>query len=224
MKKFLSIASLCLGLAFNTQASFLHFESKRPRTTKEPVISKRQFFRILGQMQEEFLDYPAARDEELIIYGGWIDSTADHALARRWETAQVLIYRGMAHRTEIDRDALALIVCHEIGHLYGGYPYKNIRDDISAEGQADYFATNLCLKRALKIFDSSNIEKRAIKAINSVAAFLANNWSHPHPSLETPDQTIVDQTYLEHPTPQCRFDTYHAGLNSQSRPRCWFQN
>ena len=157
------------------------------------------------------------------MFAGWLYPTADTAMARRWETAQVLIYRGMAHRREIDKDALALIVCHELGHLYGGKPLKPTGKYISAEGQADYFATRYCLKRALASIHPKNIEKRAIRAMHLVGSFLANNWGHPHPTLDTPDKTIVEKTLIDHPTPQCRLDTFWAGYHGGKRPNCWYK-
>jgi len=203
-------------------ASFRSFESLRDRTTKDPVISKRLFQSTVENMGDEFQYLAKIQNEQLLTYAGWNDPTADQAMARRWDTAQVLIFRGMAHRTEINRDALALIVCHELGHLYGGTPLKEMGNYISAEGQADYFATNICLKRALSLLDSDNVEQRSLKAIEAVGAFLANNWGHEHPSESTPDASRVDQTLLDHPTPQCRFDTYLAGLYGKKRPNCWF--
>ncbi len=217
---------LIIILTFQAQvsASFFYESTETSRTTKNPVIKKRAFKRIVKTMEKEFIDYANNFDEKLLMYAGWNNPTADHALARRWETAQVLIFRGMAHRREIDRDALVLIICHELGHLYGGAPLKNERDYIAAEGQADYFATNHCLKRSLKIFDPKNIDQRALKAIDNVGKFLANNWGHSHPSQSTPDLSEVDETYMSYPTPQCRFDTLIAGLSKEDRPRCWYAN
>lgn len=47
-------------------------------------------------------------------------------------------------------DALSVLLCHEIGHLAGGAPFMKFAGDksslqISAEGQADFFATSSCL-------------------------------------------------------------------------------
>jgi hypothetical protein len=50
-------------------------------------------------------------------------------------------------------DILAAYVCHEVGHLVGGYPFKgdaNLQDYGTAsatEGQSDYFAAKDCLPR-----------------------------------------------------------------------------
>lgn len=220
--KALIILFIISNFSLMANASYSYKKSETLRTTKEPVIGKRKFKRIVATMEREFSDYALRNDERLLMYAGWNDPTADHALARRWESAQVLIFRGMAHRREINQDALILIICHELGHLYGGDPLKNARDQISAEGQADYFASNKCLRRALRIFNDKDIEKRSLFAIRNVGKFLANNWGHPIPHQSTPDTSVTDETLLEHPTPQCRFDTLLAGLNHTPRPKCWY--
>ena len=205
-------------------SSFYHGENYLNRTTEYPVISKTIFKKTIQAMEDRFQYLAIARNENLITYAGWIDPTADHATARRWDNAQVLIFRGMAHRLEIDQDALALIICHEIGHLYGGRPLKREHDYIAAEGQADYFAAKYCLRDALTMISPDQVEKRMINAIYGVGAFLANNWGHDLPEITTPDLSQVSETYLEHPTPQCRFDTFMAGLSDRPRPKCWYKD
>lgn len=46
-------------------------------------------------------------------------------------------------------NGLALFACHEIGHIIGGSPRTTNKHFLwsSAEGQSDYFATSLCLKK-----------------------------------------------------------------------------
>jgi hypothetical protein len=211
-----------LLFCFDLHAGYFLPNVETKRTTDSPVIAKRSFFRSIDLFAKEFSELPVYFHEKLIVYKDWKLPHIDTALARRWEEAQILIYAGMAHRREIDLDALALIFCHELGHLYAGHPLKETGNYISAEGQADYFATKYCLRRALGLLDTENIEKRAHRAIKNVGKFLANNWGHPTPSHSTPDTSKSKTTITGYPSPQCRFDTYHAGLRGDSRPHCWF--
>ena len=64
--------------------------------------------------------------------------------------------------------------------------------------------------------------RTAIEAAKAVGKFLANNWGYKHPRVDTPDDSVVEATNLSYPTPQCRFDTYMAGLKGELRPRCWY--
>ncbi|OUR96726.1 hypothetical protein A9Q84_10315 [Halobacteriovorax marinus] len=210
----LFLLSIQVNASFNKSSSL---------TTNQPVIPKREFFKILTHLENEFQYLAKEQGEVLNILGGWSDRSADMAFARRWDTAQVLIFRGMAHRRELDRDALILIICHEIGHLYGGTPYSNLANKLSLEGQADYFATQTCLPHALLSYKNENLEKRIDQAMLNVGKFLANNRRINHPSFDTPDTTQVEQMLRTHPEPQCRLDTYVAGLYSLGRPACWFR-
>ncbi|GAB4018446.1 MAG: hypothetical protein Fur0010_19650 [Bdellovibrio sp.] len=64
------------------------------------------------------------------------------AFARRWGTdAHWLIYGGMTYRKELDLDSLALIICHELGHLIGSRPYKTEDAKLSAEDQANFWGS-----------------------------------------------------------------------------------
>ncbi|MEC9281473.1 MAG: hypothetical protein VX642_02080 [Bdellovibrionota bacterium] len=211
-----------LLLSISAKASFKSSDQEKSLTTKEPMISKSVFQRTIINIGKEFKELPDWLNEKLLIYADWNSPTADSALARRWDNAQLLVYRGMAHRREIDPDSLALIVCHELGHLYAGAPLKPEGNYIAAEGQADYFATRYCLRRALATINPENIHERSLLAIHRVGAFLANNWGHSHPSFKSPDTNRVNKTILDHPEPQCRFDTFWAGYNGMPRPACWF--
>lgn len=164
----------------------------------------------------------------------WSDATvnayADQPSPTSW---QVHMYGGLARRDEVTEDGFAMVICHEMGHHLGGYPF--VQDWAADEGQSDYYATGAC---AMKIF-ATNLELsaraavdvpaemkakcdaerpegerdncyRAIAAGKSLATLLGalNNETV---SYETPDQNVVTKTNHEHPAAQCRLDTYVAG-------------
>src|SRR6478609_9034269 len=62
-------------------------------------------------------------------------------------TYRVHMYGGLARRPEVTPDGFTLVVCHEVGHHFGGYPF--VRDAYWAanDGQADYFSTLACARR-----------------------------------------------------------------------------
>lgn len=139
----------------------------------------------------------------------------------------------------MNSDALLLIACHEIGHLFGGSPYKEspeFDEGASVEGQADYFATNSCMKSYFKNFDHYNqlnnndftIETQNICSeqyqINSsefktcqrsILAAIALQKTHSGSklsiSLKNNNLSTVEKTLEKHPSPQCRLKTYIAG-------------
>lgn len=71
-----------------------------------------------------------------------------------WEITVVSSFLNLSHQTI---PTLGIILCHEVGHFLGGKPYvvgKQMTAAVrawapkkmSAEGQADYFATSECIK------------------------------------------------------------------------------
>jgi hypothetical protein len=152
----------------------------------------------------------------------------------------ITVAGGIVRAPGMTKDALALVLCHELGHHLGGAPRTALYNGWpSAEGQADYFATAKCLKKYFyeikneEIDISSNIPEKVISDCNSVytnfidmkictRSILASldfaNFLNQLPTtkipikLETPDTRIVKGTNINnYPRPQCRFDTLYAG-------------
>lgn len=81
--------------------------------------------------------------------------TSSAAFAANGETWKVLVPQGTLSSPGLTEDVLATIVCHEVGHLFGGFPMKWSPDEdlaskhtvIAVEEQADYFAGKDCLPR-----------------------------------------------------------------------------
>lgn len=188
-------------------------------------ITRTEFLTTLSLARKIFSPLATVSNRRLEIFSDW-NSNWTQSFARRWDTDQVLIYGGIARIPGGTQDSLALLICHELGHLYGGTPYSDISNLLSAEGQADWWATNYCWPRFAEQLPSTNpdINDRALKAALVVTAFYAANRNIPAPQPNTPDATVVEETLLTHPEPQCRLDTYIAGLENAPRPSCWWKN
>lgn len=199
----------------------------------KPVLSKRLFLGVIGLMRRTFSHLAQKDGRELVIYSDY-DSHWPQAFARRWDTDQILVHGGMAGLQGTTEDSFALTLCHELGHLYGGEPYSDSHNQISVEGQGDYWASNVCFpqvlaalprrspsKESLKFCEGKEYCARALDAALVMTAFFADNRRISHPELNTPDETVVDEVLLTHPGPQCRLDTFWAGIHHRSRPQCW---
>lgn len=151
----------------------------------------------------------------------------------------VVLYGGMARHPELSPDGLLGILCHELGHHLGGAPKKlrgtsTKRSWSSAEGQADYFASNKCLPLLFnqpsetvnldalsnkKQVDSAETRcgndpvcaRIALTGLSMAKVFASLKPFYEEPSLEENDETSVHKTNYGHPYPQCRLDTVVAG-------------
>ncbi len=133
----------------------------------------------------------------------------------------IIVNRGLLDHEEMTKELLDLFLCHEMGHLSGGDP-KLVRRNgklswSSVEGQADYFAAQICMDFL------GYSEDQVLSESLAFAAMIAKLKGHLKiPKLETPESYNVSRTLQTHPTPQCRLDTLVAGLRSKPRPQCWF--
>ncbi len=158
---------------------------------------------------------------------------------------------GYARLEFMNTDGIIATLCHEIGHGLAGEPYKarNERALVSVEGQADYYAYNVCLPRMFKrLSKPTNIQNPTQLTLNvcsqryqtqsdlefclrayselQIEKIYLEQTTETSISFEKHDPTIVLKTEtLEtyYPSPQCRLDTMIAGILQLPRPACWYK-
>lgn len=169
----------------------------------------------------------------LVIKKLWSDSTVNAQTSRQGNNWVIEMFGGLARRPEVTKDGFALVLCHEIGHNLGGFPY--VQDWASAEGQSDYYSTHACAKYLWQ----SEGDNGASSEIGYYGRTLCDNaWTSDRgrivcyrsilggqslgsllgalngesSDIESPDPTVVSRTNTSYPgTTQCRLDTYVAG-------------
>lgn len=102
----------------------------------------------IDRAQEMFAPYVQKLGYRLDIQKHW--SSTETGCYTSFERPPVfkIVLNGAAFRNkETTNDGVAYTLCHELSHIIGGRP-KYVNDEFwgSAEGQADYMATNICLK------------------------------------------------------------------------------
>lgn len=226
---FLVIPLFC---SLSIQASFESEEINK--SIYAPKLSKKRFYSVISLMKATYEPLAQQHGRKLEFLASYEENWAQ-AFSRRWETDQIIVFGGIAGIPGMTEDSLALILCHELGHLYGGVPYSDVYNQLAVEGQADYWATLFCFSEVVaklpnRIPLSSSLSScrnniqcaRTLDASLVMTAFFADNRSLPHPSLETPDISVVTEVLMTHPSPQCRLDTLWAGIQKNNRPQCWF--
>lgn len=203
-------------------------------------VDEAMFNAIIDAAEELYAPVARQWNEKLVIKRNWTDSTVNASAWRNGQGAtEVNMYGGLARRKEVVPIGFALVLCHELSHLYGGAPYIDVGLKMSAEGQSDWAGAGWCARKIVEtqvdqspIDTTPYIEKvcndevcmRQLAGGNSLGLLLSRLNGEAAPNFETPDKTIVKKTNVSYPrTTQCRLDSYHNGTLGKERPRCWFK-
>lgn len=186
-----------------------------------------------------YRDYARDYRETLTFSRQWRNATVNASASRNGASAVVTMYGGMMRRQEVNSIGFALVMCHELNHLYGGYPYIQPAARMAAEGQADWMGAQWCLENvAIQLNDMTPFEStkymnevcgadvlclQQLSGANGLGLLLANLNFEPAPSFETPSKYVTPRTELSYPTTQCRLDSYFNGVMGKERPLCWFR-
>ena len=198
-------------------------------------MTELQFNQTIDNVALFYAPIIKAHGATLKMVKAWTDSTVNAYAQQIGTSWQVNMFGGLARRPEVTLDGFALVVCHELGHHLGGFPYAS--SWAANEGQADYFATLACGKNlwsekleenatyrktvdpvAKKYCDTVNagVEEqdlcyRQMAAGMSLGKLLGVLGGTPNINYGTPDASKVTKTNNAHPAAQCRLDTYMAG-------------
>lgn len=198
------------------------------------------FNKIIDIGYELYKDSAREYRETLTFSRQWRDPTVNASAWRDGRGAtEVSMYGGMMRRPEVMPLGFALVMCHELNHLYGGYPYIQPAGRMSAEGQADWMGAGWCLRQVtLKLKDSTAFEstplmneacKADMECLQDLAAskglgeLLARLNFEPAPRYETPSKYVTPRTELSYASTQCRLDSYFNGVMGRERPLCWYK-
>lgn len=159
---------------------------------------------------------------------------------------------------EINTQTLSLLICHEFGHFLGGAPtitqntdsatmarmMRNPFQNLSVEGQADFFATSSCYR---ELFEKQRTKEQMKDDLDQLIVVFerlmelqnihvpATRAHRDTPSIARASVTM--SMAFEYPTLQCRLDTLLVGLDCDGveevsgacqtpeieRPACWYK-
>lgn len=210
----------------------------------EQGISKEVFEKIIDTAFEIYKPLADTNEETLVIQKYWDSSTVNASSSRMWGTVEIEMYGGLARRKEISTEGFIMIICHELGHAYGGKPQIKKLDHMSVEGQADYSSSACAVKLMEKMglvkaeqtptefmtascADYNGTKDLCIATLvggQEIGTLLSVVYETAVPNYETPDNTVVEDTLESYPENiQCRLDSYYNGVLNKDRPLCWYK-
>lgn len=204
-----------------------------------------------------------------------IGTATDPKTGKQIQTRNIHMFGGLARHPLMTKEGFLLVACHEIGHHLGGYPRYSDQTWASAEGESDYYSTAKCARivlsqlpstqswaqqhfrevdqtvsnQCVQSFPNNPVQAtmcmRSSTAGLSLARVLGSLHGNANQNFNTPDKSVVAQTFEGHPEAQCRLDTYfQAALcqkselermgpgpnmgacetpNRGARPACWYK-
>lgn len=193
-------------------------------------VNQAIFNEIIDRAQGIYGPIAAKFGVRLQINKLWSDPTVNAQAYQQGSTWYVDMFGGLARRREINAEGFVIVLCHEIGHHFGGYPtYQG--EWASAEGQSDYFSTHVCVKKMFAQ-DASYIKYLSRVAVDKCKRFyrgqdlnvcyhsmsgskscadLLGTLNGESAAFETPSADRPSSTNLSYPSTQCRLDTMAAG-------------
>ena len=200
------------------------------------AMEESQFNDTISSVETVFAPIVSSLGGKLQVFRKWDDGTVNAYAKRTGNIYEVHMFGGLARHATVTLDALALVMCHEIGHHIGGAPKKGAMW-ASNEGQSDYWASLKCLRKVWLNEDNKEVickmsvpthvttqcnsiwSKEADQSIcvrSSMAGLSVGNMfaalrNGPSPKFDTPDKNVVASTDHNHPATQCRLDTYFNG-------------
>lgn len=234
----LTCAAILLWNQTSAEASILppndlHLQDNLAMTEN---MTEDEFKTIINDITALYTDLATKNGGTLEANALWTNSTVNASANQIGGSWIINMYGGLARRPEVTKDGFALVVCHELGHHFGGFSL-NGSSWAANEGQSDYFATHSCAKRAWAnqrdinasfreqigeferdacdatygIQTERDLCYRTAAAGKSLGLLLAALGGSDAPSYETPSTKKVRSTNNSHPVAQCRLDTYLAG-------------
>lgn len=210
----------------------LYLEDRREQVNN---ISEEEFKERVALVEAKYAPIVDILKGQLVIEADWGDSTVNAYANRDGKRWVVHMYGGLARRPEITPDGFSLVMCHELGHHVGGFPFHPRQGWPAAnEGQSDYFATlscgkilfgadyevNAAFERVIPEYPKAKCdaafelprERHLCYRLAMAGKSLADLLSRGRAKFESPDPAIAAETYHGHgPTGQCRLDSYLAG-------------
>lgn len=173
----LTIAGSALACSQNGKDGFLPENNLYiPEGAKSiSTITEAEFNEAIDDVETIYAPIIANMGAKLNIQRKWTDGTVNAYASQSGKTWNVAMFGGLARHATITKDAMSLVVCHEIGHHIGGAPKKggsggggwwgggSVTSWASNEGQSDYFATLKCLRKTW-INDNNEAIAKALNA------------------------------------------------------------
>ena len=176
--------------------SFLNWPVEQVHLSQR--VQKRRKSITLGLLDQFRKAFPEITYELL-----WESGTINSQAWRLGLARNVRVYGGLARHPRITRAGLALMLAHETGHHLGGAPRDPDMPWISWQGQADYWAANVGMRKVFGLH-ARNMTLRGALQIRRLHQDFTGRSEEDEPDLSS----------------ECRHTIFLAGITGDVMPDC----
>ena len=153
-----------LFLSLSVHASLFEKDYYLEETDFNKSIDYTAYKNISSILKTHFDPIIISKGGELEIILDTVSSRINATASRVDNLWKIKFFGGMLNHRLMNKNLFTAILCHELGHHIAGAPLKKARSHsvawVSVEGQADYFTTNICLKKLYLYSDNETFVKR----------------------------------------------------------------
>jgi hypothetical protein len=169
----------------------------------EKVLPSRRVQQQRRRVVSDLLDRFGREFPEITYELLWGSGTINAQAWRLGSIRYVRVYGGLIRHPKMTRPGLALMLAHETGHHLGGPPYDPGMPWISWQGQADYWAASVGMKRVFGL-EARKMTLTGARQIAELHRDFAGNSEDDEPDLSV----------------ACRHRIFVAGSRGQAMPVC----
>jgi hypothetical protein len=114
------------------------------------TMTRQEFDRVVDRVENFYKPLVELHHAHPKFVRNWSDLENEAHANRKADDWYIYVAGGLARK--LTPDELTYTLCHETGHQLGGYPFNNLKgvEWLSKEGQADYYASFVCLRTLWK--------------------------------------------------------------------------
>ena len=86
-------------------------------------ITEQDFMTITNRVVDFYKPIAQAHGATLSVNAKWSDSTVNASAMQSGSSWILNMYGGLARRPEVTKDGYMMVICHELGHHFGGFPF-----------------------------------------------------------------------------------------------------
>lgn len=209
-----------------------------------------QFRRVIKKVIDAHQSLAMANGVSLTDQSDWGSNILNATFRVKENEWQLLGFGGLYRLDGLTDDAYALVLCHELGHITGGFPYKTQFSSSTSEKQSDYFATLYCLRKVFEndleqnamIYKTANshvkmacldahenrlnayVCVRSAEAAMNLTQVFSERFQLGHVDITTPSEYITEADLFEDSPVsdlQCRLDTFFQGALCPIQHELW---